>query len=477
MRKEADLLGELEIGDEAYYGVQTQRALNLCNPSKEQLNQYPELIFCLAAIKKACALAHCKLGILPKEVADAIGKACGEIMEGRFLEQFPVDLVSGGGCVTVNMNMNEVIASRASEIISGAKDAACVHGNNHVNMGQSTSDVVASATKLAIYFELGKVIAGIELLEKEYSKKSENFEGVVKVSRTCFQDAVPVTMGQYFGACASFLRRQVLELHRLREECRSICMGATVIGTGLGTFKGYHEIIMPLIAEVLGIAVKKDENYFDALQYGDFYNRVSGALKAAASGIAKMARDIRLMSSGPRSGFSEITIAPVQNGSSFMPGKVNPALPELMNIVCYQVCGNDLSITMAVEAGELDMNVWDAVFIINTLSSCKLMSGSLRTFAQKCVATIEVNETVCLNDAKRSLAQAVMVSALLGYKEGAKAAELAARENLTIKAAVVKLGFLDADRAEELLDPLMMSNAEQSSELLLHAALKNSKEG
>lgn len=474
MRTESDLLGTLDIPDEAYYGAQTQRALELCNPSRESLGAYPSLVFCMAGIKKACAKAHAQIGVLCRENADAIGKACDEVMEGKLADQFPIDLVSGGGCVTLNMNVNEVIASRANELLTGRRDADIVHGNNHVNMGQSTSDAVASATKLAIYLELEKVIHGVALLEAKYSEKSKKFDRVVKVSRTCFQDAVPVTLGQYFGACASFLQRQKAELEEIQTQCRHVCMGATVIGTGLGTFQGYHEIIHGLLSEVFHLPICREKNYFDALQYGDFYSRTSGALKGLASGISKMSRDIRLMSSGPRAGFNEISIAPVQNGSSFMPGKVNPALPELMNIVCYQVCGHDASVTMAVEAGELDMNVWDAVFIINVLSSCTLLSGSLETFAEKCVATIQANEPMCKRDAERSLAQAVMVSALLGYKKGTKTAQYAAQNDLTIQDAAVRLGYLKEQDAADLLNPLMMSDVTQSSALLLQLAHEKS---
>lgn len=475
MRLDHDLLGEIAVPNPAYYGAQTQRALNLCNPSKEKLHSYPELLTSIVEIKKACAIAHQKLGVLPKVKALAIVAACDEILEGKFDGQFPIDIVNGGGCVSIHMNVNEVVANRANEILCGEKSDAMVHANTHVNMGQSTNDVIPAAIKLALYKDLNAVTNALLILAQEFSEKSVEFKDMVKVSRTCFQEAVPMTLGQYYGACASFLNRQILALNELKGECLLIPLGATAVGTGLGTFKGFQELSMAELTVLIGANVRQEENLFDGLQYGDVYIKASALLKAVITGISKMSRDIRIMSSGPRSGFGEITIAAVQNGSSIMPGKVNPALPELMNIICYQICGYDVGVTMAVEGGELELNVWEAVIIVNLLQSCQLITATVPIFAKECVATIQANADTCRREAELSLAQAVVVSALLGYPSGTKAAEYAATHQTSIKEAAIALQLLSAKQAEQLLDPLMLTDVEKSGAIMLELALNAQK--
>lgn len=471
MRTDHDLLGDIAIPDDVYYGAQTQRSLELCNPSKEKLKDYPELIYGIAAIKKACAVVHQSLGVLPNEIAGAVVKAANELMNGKFNDQFPVDIISGGGCATVNMNVNEVIANRANEIICGKKGMGYVHGNTHVNMAQSTNDVIPSAIKLALYHDLLPVIDAVILLRKAYAKQAERLRGIVKVGRTCYQDAVPITLGQFYSANVEFLKRQEEELKSLLPICLSIPLGATAVGTGLGSFLGYQEKIMGVLSDILGVPVTQENNLFDGLQHGDVYLKVSGALKALAAGISKMARDIRLMSSGPRAGLGEITIDPVQNGSSIMPGKVNPSLPELMNVVCYQVCGNDVSVAMAVEGGELELNVWEPVIIVNLLGSCRLLAESIPVFACRCVDTIRPSTEKCFHDAEYSVALSVVVSALLGYQKGTEVAQYAADNNLSVKEAAVRLGYVEREQADLLLNPLTLTDAKKSGNLLLDAAL------
>lgn len=478
MRKDHDLLGDIMIPDEVYYGAQTQRALELCNPSREKLCNYPELIFSLAAIKKACALAHKELKVLAPDQADAIAKAAEEMMAGKFPDrEFPVDIINGGGGVSVHMNINEVLAVRANEILSGRKTGNAIHSNTHVNMGQSTNDVLPSAMKLALYLDLKEVIEQVEVLRASFEAKAQEFAQVVKVSRTCIQDAVPITLGQFYGASASFLARQKKELEALLPECLRIPLGGTAVGTGLNAFYGSAQKIMPKLSEIFGAEITQEDNLFDGLQFGDLYVKASAALTATATGVSKMGRDLRLMSSGPRSGLQEITIVPVQNGSSIMPGKVNPALPELMNVVCYQICGNNTSVVMAVEGGELELNVWEPVIIVNLLGSCKLLSNTLGIFAHQCVETIQANQATCLRDAEASLASAAVVSAVVGYQKGTMVAELAAQEDLSIKEAAVRLGALTAEQAETLLDPMMLTDPDRSGKLLLDLALVQHRGG
>ena len=471
MRIDHDLLGDIEVPDTAYYGAQTQRALELCNPSKEKLCDYPELVYSITAIKKSCAIVHHKLGVLPEDKAHAIMQASDEVMEGKFIDQFPVDIVNGGGCVSVHMNVNEVIANRANEIICGKKGDNAVHGNTHVNMGQSTNDVIPSAIKLALYQDLLPIIESVDVLRQTYAVKAEQFAKVVKVSRTCFQDAVPITLGQFYGASASFLQRQKEELTGLLPDCLAVPLGATAVGTGLGTFKGYQQLITETLSGILGLKVVQEKNLFDGLQYGDLYIKTSSALRSLATGISKMARDIRIMSSGPRAGLGEITIAPVQSGSSIMPGKINPALPELMNVICYEVCGNDVSVCMAVEGGELELNVWEPVIIINLLGSCRMLAQSIPTFSKQCVETIHADTEKCRYSAEYSIALSTVVSALLGYQDGTKVALYATEHGLPVKEAAVQLGFIEQKQADSLLDPLLLTDPEKSGELLLRLAL------
>jgi len=472
LRRDHDLLGDILIPDDVYYGAQTQRALELCNPSKEKLYDYPELIYAMAAIKKACALVHKDLKVLAADKAEAIARAADEVMDKRISStEFPVDIINGGGGVAVHMNMNEVLAARASEIICGKKGNEPVHGNTHVNMGQSTNDVLPAAMKLALYFNLRKLSGEVDVLRESFAKKSQEFERVVKVSRTCIQDAVPITLGQFYSGAVEFLKRQKAELEKLLPECLAIPLGATAVGTGLNAFEGFSERVMPALSKILGVPVTQENNLFDGLQFGDLYIRAAAAIKALATGVSKIARDIRLMSSGPRAGFKEITIAAVQNGSSIMPGKVNPAMPELMNVVCYQICGNSLSVTMAVEAGELELNVWEPVIIVNLLGGCKLLSNTLGLFAHKCVDTIQANKTICKRDAENSLASAAVVSAVVGYQKATEVAELATKEDISIKEAAIRLNVLDANEADELLDPEMLTDVKRSGKLLLSLAL------
>lgn len=472
MRADHDLLGEIYVPDTAYYGGQTQRALDLGDMAPMKLADYPELIRAMTAIKKAYAITHKELGVLAPEKADAICRAADEVLSGEYSDQFPVDIIAGGGGVAINMNVNEVLANRANEILTGKKGDSAVHGNTHVNMGQSTNDTLPSAMKLALGSDLKRVIDAVKTVRDAYESKAAEYRDTVKVSRTCIQDAVPMTFGQFFGAAASFLTRQIEELAALLPSCFAIPLGATAVGTGLNSYAGYEKIVFPALSEILGKTIAQEENLFDGLQFGDIYVKASGALKALATGLSKMGRDLRLLSSGPRSGLMEITIAPMQNGSSIMPGKVNPALPELMNVVAYHVVGADAAVTMAVEGGELELNVWEPVIIVNLLGAAKVLANAMPLFATRCVATITVNQERCLADAEKSLASAAVVSALVGYKKGTQVAHLASEKNLTIKEAAVLSGYLTREEAERFLDPVMLTDSRRSGKLLLDISLK-----
>ncbi len=472
---EHDLLGNIVVPDEKYYGAQTQRALELCPPSRETLECYPELIYHIAAIKKAYAMAHAEVGVFEKDLADSIIQASEEVMSRKMSGEFLSDIICGGGCVNIHMNVNEVIAKRANEILTGDKEAGNIHPNTHVNKGQSTNDVIPAAMKLALYHNLLAVRASAEVLKKAYAQKAEEYKNVVKVSRTCVQDAVPITFGQFFGAAVSFLNRQIHELTSVMQECRALPLGATAVGTGLNIYEGVSERVYDHLTQMLGVQIVQEENLFDGLQYADIYVKVSAVMKALITGISKMARDIRFMSSGPRSGINEIHIAPVQNGSSIMPGKVNPALPESMNVLAYITIGTDASVTAAAEGGELELNVWEPVIISELLWLTQVSPEMIKTFANKCVSTIVVNREYCQREAEETLSSAAIISALKGYQIGTEVAQYADKNGLTLKEAVVQCGYMSAEEADQFLDPLMLTDVSKTGKLLLEIDKKNHK--
>lgn len=470
MRKDSDLLGELSIPDDVYYGVQTLRTLTMFPPSKEVIHQFPSFIFSMGAIKKACALVNEDLGLLPPDMSRAICMACDEVMEGKFNDQFVLDMLSGNDFAPIHMNFNEVIACRANELFCGEMGFSRIQPNTHVNMGQSTCDTTYTAARFALYLELQKVTAALAKLKDAYQGIADKYRNQVKVSHTCFQDASPIAVGQFYDASVFFLQRQIELLEPLLEESLEHSIGYTVIGTGLGSYQGFHEKINPVLAGILGAPVHFSRCPFDDRQYADYFLRVSAALKSAITGVSKMARDIRVMSSGPRAGFAEITIAPVQNGSSFFPGKVNPSLAELVNIACYQVCGCDLSITMAVEAGELDCSPWYPVFTVNTLNEASYIYRTVEAFAEKCVSTIQLNEALNREKAEKSLGMASAASALFGYKNATKVARYASEHDIPVKDAVVQLGLMEQEQAYEIFDPLTLTDMEKSSALMSSSA-------
>lgn len=462
MRRETDALGDLLLTENAYYGIQTERARKNFDISGQTYERFPDFIWCIAAIKKAAALANARTGALDKEIADAIGQAADEIMSGKMKDQFPIDIFQGGGGTSINMNVNEVIANRANELLMGEKGYSRVHPNTHVNMCQSTNDVIPSAIKMTCHIYLKKLIKSIDVLEQALRIKTDEFKDVVKLGRTCLQDAVPITLGQEFSGYLGFIMRQKQTLENLMDTCLDIPLGATAIGTGIGTVPGYVENVYMFLSDITGIPVRKEKNYFDALQNGDFYIYVSTGLKALATGLSKMATDFRLLSSGPRAGINEINLPAVQPGSSIMPGKVNPVMPELVNQVCYQVCGNDLAVTMAVEGGELDLNVWEPVIAKCLFESFMLLANSILLFSEKCVMGITANKERCRTYAVSSLALSTVIAARAGYKTGSRVAEYASERNLSIKEAAVEMNILAAEEAEKLFDPMLLTDSEKS---------------
>lgn len=376
MRTEKDMLGVMELEDSVYYGIQTARSIQNFAVSGRTISEYHYLLKCMAYIKKAAAMSNYDAGALEFERKVAICQAADEIISGEMKDQFKVDIYNAGGGISINMNINEVIANRANELITGHKGYDYINPNQHVNMSQSTNDVLPSAMKMACYFYLEDLLKNLILLEESLYKKSVEFANVVKIARTCLQDAVPITVGQQFSGYYSFIQRQIIEFKNLRNDCLKIVIGATAVGTGIGTTPGYTENMYKYLYELSGLPVVKAENFFDGLQNADIYVKISSVLKGLSTGLSKLASDLRLLSSGPRAGLSEMNLPAVQPGSSIMPGKVNPCIPEMIMQVCFDVYGNDNAITIAVDRGELDLNVWEPIIMKNIFDSFFILTNS-----------------------------------------------------------------------------------------------------
>ena len=467
MRKESDLLGELLIPEDKYYGVQTLRSLQLNPVSSSRMCDYPGSIQALATLKKICAQANKNIGALDTVIADAIMQATNEVIAGKFNDQFEVDMYSGGGGIAMHMNINEVLANRANELLTGKKGYDRVHPNTHVNMCQSTNDVLPSAMKLTMYWAVQRTCDSIRILEQAFAAKAKEFEKDVKLARTCLQDALPITFGQEFSGYASVIKRQRERLeHCMQDGWLDLTLGGTAVGTGMGMMPGFFEEVYRLLREQTHQDIKPDANIFDGMQNPDGYLYLSGILKCLAVSLSKISFDLKMLSSGPFAGFGEITLPAVQPGSSIMPGKVNPSLPELIIQIAQQVCGNDLTITMAVEKGELDLSIAEQILLKTSLDSLSLLEKSLPIFADKCIAGITINGDKALLDAQRSPALVTMVSILFGYEAGLAIARKAKEEQTSIKQAAVDSGIVSPEQAEDLFNVLNLTDRTAMENLL-----------
>jgi len=466
MRNESDSLGELSIPDDIYYGIQTTRALGNSGILGLRINTFPKFIWSIAAIKKAAAMANAGIGVMDKEIADAICSAADEVMSGKFDAQFPLDIFQGGGVTPANMNMNEVIANRANEMLTGKKGYDKVHPNTHVNKCQSTNDVMPSAVNMALYYYLQDLIESLDPLEATLQAKVVEFDDVVKLGRTCLQDAVPITLGQEFSGYLSFVRRQKRKLTLVAGDCLELIVGATAVGTGLGVYPGYVDKVYESLNDITGVSFRRVANFFDGMQSCDLFIDVSSALTSLATGLSRIADILRLLSSGPRAGLNEIELPALQPGSSIMPGKINPVMPELLMHICYQVRGNNHIVLMTVEDGEPDINVWETILAKCLFESCRLLTECIPMFAEKCLKGIKANREVCRKYAESSTALATVVSSLYGYELGSKVAKAAYKENKTVKEVTIEMGIFTPDEAEKLLDPMLLTDIEKSAELL-----------
>lgn len=456
-RVESDLLGELQVPAEAYYGVQTQRAINNYKISGKHMCDYPEYVKAIAYVKLAAAEANHELGQLPDDVADAMCRACREIIDGKFHENFVTDMVQGGAGTSVNMNANEVIANRALELMGYEKgDYQHCWPNDHCNCGQSTNDVYPTTIRLT-FIEMNKqLVAALERLVASFRKKGEEFKNNIKMGRTQLQDAVPMTSGQEFTAFANTLEEEIGNLNRNVELMLEINMGATAIGTGLNAVPGYAELCTKKLAELTGENFTLGKDLVEATPDTGDYVSYSGALKRLAVKLSKICNDLRLMASGPRCGLHEINLPPMAPGSSIMPGKVNPVIPEVTNQTCFKVIGNDTTVMIAAEAGQLQLNVMEPVITQCIIESQTWLGRAMDTLRERCVDGITVNAKHNAETVRNSIGIVTALNPYIGYKNSTKIAKEALETGASVYDLVLRDKILTKEKLDAILDPKHM---------------------
>ncbi len=453
-RMEHDLLGDREVPAQMYYGVQTLRAIENFNISGITLNFYPDLIKGLAYIKKAAAIANWKLDLLDEKVKDAICTACDEILNGRWHKHFAVDMIQGGAGTSTNMNANEVIANRALEIMGYSKGQyEYCHPNNHINLSQSTNDAYPSAVHLALYFSNKKLMKKLKKLTESFNEKAKEFDNIIKMGRTQLQDAVPMTLGQSFKAYANMLEEEIGRLEYNANTFLEINMGATAIGTGICSVPDYKYIVSDTLKEITGLDIKLAEDLVEATQDTSAFMMYSSALKHLAIKLSKISNDLRLLSSGPRAGINEINLPAMQPGSSIMPGKVNPVIPEVVNQIAFKVIGNDLTVSMASEAGQLELNVMEPVIVQSICESVEMLKNGIDTLRYKCIDGITANGEVCHNNVINSIGLVTALNPYIGYEKSTIVAKEALEKNRSVYDLVLEKGFLSKEKLDEILKP------------------------
>ncbi len=453
-RSEHDLIGDMEIPVEFYFGVQTMRALENFEISRSKLYHYPQFILGLADVKAAAALANHDLGLLDTAITNAIVEACTEIKNGKLHDQFVVDMVQGGAGTSTNMNANEVIANRALEIMGYEKgDYKYCHPNNHVNLSQSTNDAYPTALKIAIYRSIGELIKAVEKLIIAFEEKGVAFAQVIKMGRTQLQDAVPMTLGQEFNAFAATLKEEVNRLTQNRLLLLETNMGATAIGTGINSDPEYTPICTRHLAKISGIDVVAAENLIEATSDTGVFIMNSSVIKRLAVKLSKICNDLRLLSSGPRTGLNEINLPPMQPGSSIMPGKVNPVIPEVVNQIAYKVVGNDLTVTMASEAGQLQLNVMEPIIAYSIMENIEMLINGINTLRSKCIVGITANEERLKEMVLNSIGLVTALNPYLGYENSTKVAAEALQTGRGVYDIVLEHKLIDKDKLDEILKP------------------------
>lgn len=453
-RIEKDTLGYIKVPKPAYYGAQTQRAVE--NFRISELRMQKEFIKAQAIIKKACAIANLKFKRIEKEKAEAIIKACDEIISGKeeLLKNFVVDVYSAGAGVSLNMNINEVIANRALEILGYEKGSYDkIHPNDDVNLGQSTNDTIRSAINIAGYLLIKhELIPALEVLKNELYKKAEEFKSIAKAGRTHMQDAVPMSLGQEFSGYARAVELGIERIKRASEDLRELNIGGNAVGTGINNPENFPEIVVDEIKKETKENFKSAKNLFEATQNIDSVANTSSAIRAIASSLLKIAQDIILLSSGPRTGLNEIYLKPLQPGSSIMPGKVNPVIPEMLSMVACDVVARDLSITIAQQHAKLELNIFMPIVAYNFMHEIKILANACQSFAELCIKHIKANKEVCERYAENTLALAIMLSPVIGYEKAAEVAREAMEKGKSIKSIVIEKGIMGKEEAEKFFN-------------------------
>jgi aspartate ammonia-lyase len=456
-RQEHDLLGYKEVPADAYYGIQTLRAIENFDICGVKLSSYPLFIDALAMVKMATAKANNELGLLSDEVAEAITKAGEEVLEGKYYDQFPIDMIQGGAGTSTNMNINEVLANRALELMGKEKaDYDNCHPNNHVNLSQSTNDAYPTAIKIALINHNTRLVEVLKQLVEAFRAKANEFANVIKMGRTQLQDAVPMTLGQEFEAYAVTLEEEIARLNQNAQLFREVNMGATAIGTGINSEPDYSEKVVKHLQQITKLDIVLAGNLIEATPDTGSYVMYSSALKRMAVKLSKICNDLRILSSGPRCGFNEINLPKMQPGSSIMPGKVNPVIPEVVNQVAFKVIGNDLTVTFAAEAGQLELNVMEPVLVKAILESMEMLENAMDVLKDKCIAGITANEDVCRDMVLNSIGIVTALNPTLGYETSSSLAKEALANNRSVYDLVLEKGLLTKEVLDELLQPERM---------------------
>jgi len=457
MRLEKDFLGTKEVPEDAYYGIQTIRAAENFPITGQRI--HPELIRAMAMVKKGAAIANMEIKRLLPSKGEAIVKAADEIIDGKWFDHFIVDPIQGGAGTSINMNTNEVIANRALELIGKEKGSyADISPNNHVNMAQSTNDSFPTAVHLATLTMIEKLLQTMQELKQAFERKAEEFDSVIKMGRTHLQDAVPIRLGQEFQAYARVLGRDIERLAATKKNLLHINMGATAVGTGLNADVRYIEHVAKVLAELSGFPIEPADHLVDATQNTDAYTEVSAALKICMMNMSKVANDIRLMASGPRAGLGELSLPARQPGSSIMPGKVNPVMCEVINQIAFQVIGNDHTICLASEAGQLELNVMEPVLVYNLLQSLEIMNNGFRVFREHCVEGIQANVERCREYVENSVGIITALNPHLGYEVVSRIAREAILTGKPVRELCLLYNVLTEEELNIILDPYQMTN-------------------
>ncbi|OOF71031.1 aspartate ammonia-lyase [Rodentibacter caecimuris] len=466
-RKEVDLLGEREVPVDAYWGIHTLRAVENFNISKVTISDVPEFVRGMVMVKKATALANGELGAIPTKISTAIVKACDAILtDGKCMDQFPSDVYQGGAGTSVNMNTNEVVANLALEIMGHKKgEYQYLDPMDHVNASQSTNDAYPTGFRIAVYNSIMQLVAKVLYLQQGFENKAKEFANILKMGRTQLQDAVPMTVGQEFQAFSVLLDEEVRNLKRTAELLLEVNLGATAIGTGLNTPQGYSELAVKYLSEVSGLPCVLAPNLIEATSDCGAYVMVHGALKRTAVKLSKVCNDLRLLSSGPRAGLNEINLPELQAGSSIMPAKVNPVVPEVVNQVCFKVIGNDTTITFASEAGQLQLNVMEPVIGQAMFESIEILSNACVNLRDKCIDGITVNKEICENYVFNSIGIVTYLNPFIGHHNGDIVGKICAQTGKSVREVVLERGLLTEEQLDDILSVENLMNPTYKAKL------------